>query len=497
MTFPAPPPPEVPLRTSRTIPHRRTTFLAALTALALTLAGVLTVAGSGSARGDVPTTPGWNLQWSDDFNGANRTLPSSANWQIDTGHGYPGGPGNWGTGEIQNYTASPDNVSLDGSGNLRITPLRDGAGNWTSGRIETKRADFKAPAGGTLRIEGRVQMPNVTGNAALGYWPAFWALGSPYRGNYWNWPGIGEFDIMENVNGINSVWGVLHCGVNPGGPCNETTGLGNSRTCPGASCQSAFHTYRFEWDRAVTPNALRWYVDDQLFHSVTQAQLPAATWANMTDHAGYFLLLNLAIGGAFPNALGGSTPTAETVPGRPMLVDYVGVWTKAGGTTEPPTDPPTGSSTLVLRSAGGLGAAQSTASSVTVASAGGGNYDGTPHNPQTFTATGVTRAYDGGSTQFDVFADSGTTIANGQQIRVSYDRTGDGTWDRTETYNYFATDPVNGFEHYTQAKGLKASTGSHGNLSNGTVKVEIWNAIGNGPGTVGVGNQSVVHIPYG
>jgi beta-glucanase (GH16 family) len=42
-------------------------------------------------------------------------------------------------------------------------------------------------------------MPNVTGNAALGYWPAFWALGSPYRGNYQNWPGIGEFDVMENV----------------------------------------------------------------------------------------------------------------------------------------------------------------------------------------------------------------------------------------------------------------------------------------------------------
>ncbi|MFJ2092325.1 glycoside hydrolase family 16 protein [Streptomyces sp. NPDC087901] len=490
------------MRTSRTTPHRRTTVLAALTALALTLAGVITVAGSGPARGDVPATPGWNLQWSDDFNGANRSLPSSANWQIDTGHGYPGGPGNWGTGEIQNYTADPDNVSLDGGGNLRITPLRDSAGNWTSGRIETKRADFKAPAGGTLRIEGRVQMPNVTGNAALGYWPAFWALGSPYRGNYWNWPGIGEFDIMENVNGINSVWGVLHCGVNPGGPCNETTGLGNSRTCPGASCQSAFHTYRFEWDRAVAPNALRWYVDDQLFHSVTQNQLDATTWANMTDHAGYFLLLNLAIGGAFPNALGGSTPTSETVPGRPMLVDYVGVWTKGGGgTTEPPTDPPTdppsGSSTLALRSAGGLGATQSTASSVTVASAGGGNYDGAPHSPQTFTATGITRAYDGGSTQFDVFADSGTAIANGQQVRVSYDRTGDGTWDRTETYHYFATDPVNGYEHYTQAKGLMSSTGSHGNLANGTVKVEIWNAIGNGSSTVGVGNQSVVHIPFG
>ncbi|WP_329063210.1 glycoside hydrolase family 16 protein [Streptomyces sp. NBC_01429] len=474
----------------------RTPLLAAALALTVALAGFVGLSGAGTAQGAIPPAPGWNLQWSDDFDGANRALPNSANWQTDTGHGYPGGPGNWGTGEIQNYTASPDNLSLDGNGNLRITPLRDGAGNWTSGRIETKRSDFKAPAGGTLRIESRIQMPNVTGAAASGYWPAFWALGSPYRGNYWNWPGIGEFDIMENVNGLNSVWGVLHCGVNPGGPCNETTGIAASRACPGASCQSAFHTYRFEWDRSVTPNELRWYVDDQLFHTVRQNQMDAASWTNMTDHAGYFILLNVAIGGAFPDALGGSTPTAATVPGRPMLVDYVAVWTRGGGagTTDPP---PAGSSTLYARPGAALGDSTGSAASVTVASAGGANYDGTPNNPQVFTSSGITRTYNGGSTQFDLFVDAGTTIGNGPQVRVSYDRTGDGVWDRTETYQYFATDPVPGYEHYTQAKGLKSSTGSHGDLVNGKVRIEVWNAIGGGAGTLGVGNQSVVRVPFG
>lgn len=482
------------MRTSRT----RTPLLAAFLAMSVAVAGFVGLTSAGTARGDVPPTPGWNLQWSDDFNGGNGAPPSAANWQVDTGHGYPGGPGNWGTGEIQNYTANAENLSLDGSGNLKITPLRDGAGNWTSARVETKRADFKAPAGGTLRIEGRIQMPNVTGAAASGYWPAFWALGAPYRGNYWNWPGIGEFDIMENVNGINSVWAVLHCGVNPGGPCNETTGIGANRPCPGSSCQSAFHTYRFEWDRSSSPNALRWYVDDQLYHTVTQNQLDAATWANMTEHAGYFILLNVAIGGAFPDALGGPTPTPATVPGRPMLVDYVGVWTRGGsGTTDPPTDPPpSGSSQLYARTGGGLGDATTSGANATLASANG-NRDGTPYNPQVFTSGGITRAYNGGATQFDLLVDAGTAVANGQQVRVSYDRTGDGSWDRTETYNYFATDPAPGFEHYTQAKGLKASTGSHGDLVNGKVRVEVWNAIGNGASTLGIGNQSVVRIPYG
>ncbi|MFI5692406.1 glycoside hydrolase family 16 protein [Kribbella sp. NPDC051586] len=291
-----------------------------------------------------PPTDGWTTVWSDDFDGSSGSLPSGSNWIIDTGHGYPGGPGNWGTGEIQNYTNSPDNLSLDGTGNLKITPRRDAAGNWTSARIESQRSNFKPPSGGVLAIESRIQMPNVTGDAALGYWPAFWALGSPYRGNYWNWPGIGEFDIMENVNGINSVWGVLHCGVSPGGPCNETTGIGANRACPGSTCQSGFHTYRFEWDTSVSPNQLRWYVDGQQFHSVSQEQLPADTWANMTSHAGYFVLLNLAIGGAFPDALNGPTPRASTVPDHPMVVDYVAVSTKGGGTTPPPTTPPPGGS---------------------------------------------------------------------------------------------------------------------------------------------------------
>ena len=79
-------------------------------------------------------------------------------------------------------TNSTNNVSLDGNGNLRITPLRDAAGNWTSGRIETNRTDFQPPAGGKLRVEARIQMPNVTGAAAQGYWPAFWMLGRALPG---------------------------------------------------------------------------------------------------------------------------------------------------------------------------------------------------------------------------------------------------------------------------------------------------------------------------
>ena len=96
-------------------------------------------------------------------------------------------------------TNSRSNSALDGNGNLRITPRRDGSGNWTSARLETGRSDFQPPPGGKLRVEARIQMPNVTGAGAAGYWPAFWMLGAPFRGNYWNWPGVGELDMHRDV----------------------------------------------------------------------------------------------------------------------------------------------------------------------------------------------------------------------------------------------------------------------------------------------------------
>lgn len=318
----------------------RRALLAGSSALVLIGTAIVTTNANASA----PTPPsGWSTVWTDDFDGSANTLPNSANWIIDTGTSYPGGPANWGTGEIQTYTNQTRNLALDGSGNLRITPIKDG-NSWTSARIETQRTNFKPPSGGLLAIEGRIRMPNITGNAALGYWPAFWALGAPYRGNYQNWPGIGEFDIMENVNGINSVWGVLHCGVAPGGPCNEFNGIGGSRACPGSTCQSAFHTYRFEWD--TTNDQLRWYVDGQQFHSVTRGQIGDSAWNNMTSHQGYFILLNVAMGGGFPNGVAGfNTPTGDTQSGASMFVDYVTVQTRGGGTqpsNPPSSNPPTG-----------------------------------------------------------------------------------------------------------------------------------------------------------
>lgn len=298
--------------------------------LACSVGLVLLLMMAPRAEAQLPDPNGWALQFSDDFTGPAGQLPSPGEWKFDIGHGYPGGPSNWGTHEVQRYTDDPANVSLDGQGNLRITPLRTAHG-WTSARIESRRSDFRPPAGGVLRIQARLQIPDVSGDAALGYWPAFWALGHSFR-QTGQWPQAGEFDIMENVNGLNTVWGTLHCGSFPAGPCDEPNGIGQHRACPDNSCQQSFHTYTFEWDESVTPAALRWYLDGKLYGVLTKPRLPDATWQKITEQHGYFLLLDVAMGGDFAYALAGgmNTPVARTEPGHPMVVDYVAVWTHAG-----------------------------------------------------------------------------------------------------------------------------------------------------------------------
>ncbi|WYZ38055.1 hypothetical protein EsH8_II_001561 [Colletotrichum jinshuiense] len=256
-----------------------------------------------------------NLVWFDDFKGLANTLPDQNNWIIDTGKGYPGGPANWGTWELQTYTNSPSNIRVNGAGNLQITAIKNATtGAWTSGRIETRKANFMALPKGIMRIQASLKIPNL-GTGGVGYWPAFWTLGADYRGNYMNWPAVGEIDIMENVNNVDRIYGVLHCGTQPGGACNEPSGLGNSRACPGKSCIGNFHTYTVEVDRSNPIEAIRWYVDNVLYHQVLQTQMPAAIW-KQTVQKPHFILLNLAIGGAFPDgAYGSKTPTSTTLSG--------------------------------------------------------------------------------------------------------------------------------------------------------------------------------------
>jgi hypothetical protein len=301
---------------------------------------------SGGSTGGTGTPPpgNWTTVWSDDFNGAAGTSPSGADWITDTGTGYPGGPAAWGTGEVESASASTANVGLDGGGHLDLTALKSGA-SWTSGRIETRRTDFAAPAGGQLQISATVKQPAPA--RALGYWPSFKAVGAAYRGNTSAWPAAGESDILEDVNGRDQLSATFHCGTAPGGNCAEYNGLTSGlASCTG--CQSGYHTYSEIVDRTLSDEQIRWYLDGRQVWQVSESQVGTATW-DAAVHHGVFLEFALAIGGSYPNAVCGCTsPGDDTSSGGALSIDSVSVSTATGTVPPPLTDPavPSGPSSV-------------------------------------------------------------------------------------------------------------------------------------------------------
>ncbi|MGW5636195.1 glycosyl hydrolase [Streptomyces sp. NPDC003832] len=154
---------------------------------------------------------------------------------------------------------------------------------------------------------------------------------------------------------------------------------------------------------------------------------------------------------------GSSARTVTFSDGKTLSVPARSTATGTGTGTDPDPDPdpdPSTGNTFQLRTGGTLTTATGgTAGSDTIASAGGANRDGTPYQPLVYEVRGVNGTLTSGvSTSFRFQVDAGTAVGLGQQVRVSYDLTGNGSFDRTETYNYFATDPVTGWEQYTQAR---------------------------------------------
>ncbi|MFJ4965775.1 glycosyl hydrolase [Streptomyces sp. NPDC088729] len=174
--------------------------------------------------------------------------------------------------------------------------------------------------------------------------------------------------------------------------------------------------------------------------------------------------------------------------------------TGAGGGPDPGEPGPSTGNTFRLASGGVLTTATNgPAGTDTLASADGVNRDGTPYRPTVYEIRKVDgKVAPGAATAFRLRVDAGRTVGLAPQVRVGYDLTGDGSFDRTETFRYFATDPVAGWEEYTQAVGVREAAGSLGDLRNGTVRLEIWNALGNGASQVQTGTDAaVLRIPYG
>lgn len=276
---------------------RKTRILLAAATVAATLTGGL-FAASRNDSADAAVGP---VVWADEFNGSG--APDGAKWTMETG------AGGWGNNESQFYTNRRENVRQEG-GNLVIEARKESYNGapYTSGRLITS-GKFAQTYG---KMEARIKIPR-----GQGIWPAFWMLGQDIGSV--GWPNSGEIDIMENVGKEpNTVYGTVH---GPG--YSGAGGITGSRNI-GRPLADDFHTYGIEW----SPNLIRWFLDGAEYHRVTPATV-TGTWVFNKPE---FLLLNVAVGGAWPGYPDGSTQFPQT-----MLVDWVRVnsWTD-GGTTPPP-----------------------------------------------------------------------------------------------------------------------------------------------------------------
>jgi beta-glucanase (GH16 family) len=223
-----------------------------------------------------------NLVFSDEF--STDGAPDPTKWNYDLG------AGGWGNGELQNYTNSSNNVVVQG-GNLVITAKKTGS-SYTSARLKSEnKYEFKYG-----KVEFNAKLPSGAGT-----WPALWMLGQNYATNIW--PACGEIDIMEHKGyQPDVILGSVHYTGRSGG--NSVT----SQTLS-SRVSTEFHKYKVIW----SPQSIRFYVDNVLFHSVINTN-------SLPFNSDFFLIMNVAMGGSF----GGPVDPAFTQSS--MEVDYVRVY---------------------------------------------------------------------------------------------------------------------------------------------------------------------------
>jgi beta-glucanase (GH16 family) len=272
-----------------------------------TLLALLALIGAGAivyalTRSSSP----WRLTWEQEFNGPRGVRPDPRDWVYALGYTESGND------EWEYYTDRPENVSMDGQGDLAITavreqlpgmePCRFGSCDITSARISTK--DKFAQAYGLF--EARIKVPT-----GPGLWPAFWMLGDlPGQPA---WPTSGEIDAMEVFGQYpRTVYGTVH------GPGFVFPGIGGHLTQKTSELSGAFHVYGLEW----SPRTVTWLLDGRPYFTVHRSQLHAGqVWP--FDHP-FYLILNLAVGGTAPGP-----PTAATHFPATMLVDWVRVFERS------------------------------------------------------------------------------------------------------------------------------------------------------------------------
>jgi len=269
------------------------------------------------------------LLWEDNFNSLNPNL-----WHVETGDGCDKGLCGWGNQELQWYGQSNTYIAdIPGEmGNKALVlEARSEASNgyaFTSGKVESNNK-VSVQYG---MIEARVRVPEV----GVGLWPAVWLLGTTTQ----TWPAKGEIDMMEMGHraqarseagfpgaDINSYVGsnlifYTPAACSAGNPtCAASTAWQTDNAhVSNTPLSNRFVTYRTYW----TDTQIRFTVEDNGVEIDMYDAPFTITEESSEFKAPFYLLMNLAVGGNFTDAMQNHQVTAPR-PAK-MYIDYVRVY---------------------------------------------------------------------------------------------------------------------------------------------------------------------------
>jgi hypothetical protein len=239
-----------------------------------------------------PTSSGFHLVWSDEFNGS-AIDESKWSYEVQT-------PG-WVNHELQNYTDHRAENARVENGHLVIEGRHDGYNGfaYSSARLKTQgKASFTYG-----RVEASIKLPG-----GWGTWPAFWMMpDNQSRG----WPACGEIDIMEEVGyDQDSIHGTTHSKAYNWQSPNQRTAATNV-----SGVTTGYHLYALEW----FPDHIDVFVDGRKYFTSPNDNTGDDAWP---FNKNFHIILNLAIGGDW----GGAQGVDPNIWPRQMLVDYVRVY---------------------------------------------------------------------------------------------------------------------------------------------------------------------------
>jgi beta-glucanase (GH16 family) len=255
----------------------------------------------------------WKLVWSDEFDKPG--LPDPNKWKYEVGFIRNNEQQYYTQSRLENARVENGKLIIEAKAehfkNPDFDPTRKDskrarnskeAAEYTSASITT-RGKFDWTYG---RLEVRAKLPSGRGT-----WPAIWMLGS--NSSQLGWPAAGEIDIMEFVGFEPNV---VHANIHTRKYNHvQKTGKGSQISVPEAS--TSFHVYALEW----FPDRLDFFVDEKKYFTYANEGSGKDAWPYDKPQ---FLILNLAIGGAWGGAKG---IDPSIFPAR-YEIDYVRIYQK-------------------------------------------------------------------------------------------------------------------------------------------------------------------------